>query len=124
MVNDEVAPPGVDITRPSVARVYDFMIGGKDHFAIDRMVAERALQINPDAPAVGFACRAFLRRVVRFMAGEAGIRQFLDLGSGLPSNGNVHDIAQAVDPGIHVVYVDNDRCKSGCAHRRWAGQAA
>jgi SAM-dependent methyltransferase len=103
----EVAPPGVDTTRPSVARVYDFMLGGKDNFAIDRQVGKMALQITPDGPEAAVANRAFLRRVVRTM-GEAGIRQFLDLGSGLPTQGNVHQIATAVDPGARVVYVDND----------------
>ncbi len=108
MVNDEVAPPGVDITKPSIARVYDFMIGGKDNFAIDRMAAERALAITPDGPEAGRASRAFLQRVVRYLAAEAGIRQFLDIGSGLPTQGNVHEIAHETDPGIRVVYVDND----------------
>jgi S-adenosyl methyltransferase len=108
MVNDEVAPAGVDITRPSIARVYDFMLGGKDNFAIDRMASERALAITPDGPEAARASRAFLGRVVRFLAAEAGIRQFLDVGSGLPTQGNVHEIAQGVDPAAHVVYVDND----------------
>jgi SAM-dependent methyltransferase len=98
----------VDITRPSIARVYDFMLGGKDNFAIDRMAAERALAVTPDGPEAGRASRAFLRRVVRHLAAEAGIRQFLDVGSGLPTQGNVHEIAHQVDPSIHVVYVDND----------------
>jgi SAM-dependent methyltransferase len=90
-----------------VARVYDFMLGGKDNFAIDRHVGQMALQITPDGPEAAVANRAFLRRVVRTM-GEAGIRQFLDLGSGLPTQGNVHQIATAGDPGARVVYVDND----------------
>jgi hypothetical protein len=104
----EVAPPGVDITRPSVARVYDFMLGGKDNFAIDRQVGQMALQITPDGPEAARANRSFLRRVVRFLTAEAGIKQFLDLGSGLPTQGNVHQIATAVDPTARVVYVDND----------------
>jgi hypothetical protein len=103
-----MAPPGVDTTRPSIARVYDFMLGGKDNFAIDRMASERALAITPDGPEAARASRALLRRVVRYLAAEAGIRQFLDVGSGLPTQGNVHEIAHAVDPDIHVVYVDND----------------
>lgn len=108
MVGPEVPPRGVDATRPSIARVYDFMIGGKDNFAIDRMAAERALAIIPDAPEAGRACRAFLRRVVRCLAAEAGIQQFLDLGSGLPTSTNVHQVAHEVNPAARVVYVDND----------------
>ncbi|WP_030435356.1 SAM-dependent methyltransferase [Actinoplanes subtropicus] len=108
MVNEEWAPPGIDTTTPSVARVYDFMVGGKDNYAVDRMVAQRALEIMPDAQEAGRACRAFLRRAVRYLAAEAGIRQFLDLGSGLPTDTNVHQVAQTVDPAARVVYVDND----------------
>jgi SAM-dependent methyltransferase len=106
--NGDVAPPDVDTTRPSIARVYDYMLGGKDNFAIDRMASERALAITPDGPGAARANRAFLRRAVRFLAAEVGIRQFLDVGSGLPTRGNVHEVAQQVDPSAHVVYVDND----------------
>jgi hypothetical protein len=105
---EEVAPPGVDPTKPSIARVYDYMLGGKDNFAIDRHVGAMALEITPDGPAAGRANRAFLGRVVRFLVADAGITQFLDLGSGLPTQGNVHEIASAVDPQARVVYVDND----------------
>jgi S-adenosyl methyltransferase len=108
MTTEDIAPPGVDPTKPSIARVYDFMLGGKDNFAIDRQVAASALQITPDGPAAGRAGRRFLARVVRFLAGEAGITQFLDLGSGLPTQGNVHEIAASVNPDARVVYVDND----------------
>ncbi|NUR82726.1 MAG: SAM-dependent methyltransferase [Nonomuraea sp.] len=101
-------PTGVDTTRPSVARVYDFMLGGKDNFEIDRQVAQMALKVAPDAPEAARANREFLARVVRHLAGEAGIRQFLDIGSGLPTQGNVHEIAQATAPGARVVYVDHD----------------
>ncbi|MEV4288312.1 SAM-dependent methyltransferase [Nonomuraea bangladeshensis] len=104
----ERAPRGIDTTRPSVSRVYDFMLGGKDNYEADRMAARRALEVAPDAPQAARANREFLGRVVRFLAGEAGIRQFLDIGSGLPTQGNVHEIAQAVAPGTHVVYVDHD----------------
>jgi SAM-dependent methyltransferase len=104
----EVAPPGIDVTRPSIARVYDFMVGGKDNFAIDRMAAERALEIIPDAQEAGRACRAFLNRAVRYLAADAGIRQFLDIGSGLPTDTNVHQVAHEVNPEARVVYVDND----------------
>src|SRR5690606_39609053 len=78
------------------------------NFAVDRQVAEMALKVTPDGPAAGRANRAFLRRVVRHLAGEAGIRQFLDLGSGLPTQGNVHQVAKEVRGDVHVVYVDND----------------
>lgn len=108
MLNDEVAPVGVDISKPSVARVYDYMLGGKDNFAVDRMAGERALAVTPDGPEAAVASRAFLRRAVRYLAAEVGIRQFLDVGSGLPTQGNVHEIAHLVDPRTRVVYVDND----------------
>lgn len=108
MSSEERAPAGVDPTKPSIARVYDFFLGGKDNFAIDRQVAQMALQVTPDGPQAGRSNRAFLRRVVRYLAREAGIRQFLDVGSGLPTQGNVHQVAKDVADGIHVVYVDND----------------
>jgi hypothetical protein len=108
VTTEEWVPPGIDITRPSIARVYDFMLGGKNNFAIDRQVGELALQIAPDAPESAIANRRFLRRVVRYMVAEAGIRQFIDIGSGLPTQGNVHEIAHEDDPAVHVVYVDND----------------
>ncbi|MFC7484110.1 SAM-dependent methyltransferase [Luedemannella flava] len=108
MTDDKPAPPGVDATRPSVARVYDFFLGGKDNFAIDREVGKMALKITPDGPAAGQANRAFLRRVVRYLVVEAGIRQFIDVGSGLPTQGNVHEVAGAYAPDARVIYVDND----------------
>jgi hypothetical protein len=106
--HEEVPPPGIDVTRPSIARVYDYFIGGKDNFAVDRMVAEQSLKFVPDAQEAGRACRAFLGRAVRWLAGEAAIRQFLDVGSGLPTQRNVHQVAHEVDPSIRVVYIDND----------------
>ncbi|MFJ2031754.1 SAM-dependent methyltransferase [Streptosporangium sp. NPDC087985] len=107
-MSEERAPEGIEVGKPSIARVYDFMLGGKDNFASDRKVAEMALQIAPDAPEAARANREFLRRVVHHLAAEAGIRQFVDIGSGLPTQGNVHEIAQEVDPEARVVYVDND----------------
>jgi hypothetical protein len=98
----------IDLRTPSVARVYDFLLGGKDHFAVDREMAEKALAIAPDGREAALANRAFLRRAVRYLAAEAGVRQFIDLGSGLPTQGNVNEIAHAVDPTARVVYVDND----------------
>ncbi|WP_240972590.1 SAM-dependent methyltransferase [Nonomuraea composti] len=84
----EWVPPGVGPTKPSIARVYDYFLGGKDNFEVERRVAEEALKIAPDAREAGRANRAFLRRAVHHMAAEAGIRQFLDLGSGLLTQGN------------------------------------
>jgi len=98
----------IDTTKPSISRVYDYMLGGKDNFAVDREVAKMALKVAPDAPAAARANRDFLRRVVRHLVLEAGIDQFLDIGSGLPTQGNVHEIAQEAQPGVRVVYVDND----------------
>jgi hypothetical protein len=100
-------PPGLDNTVPNVARVYDYFLGGKDNFEVDRQVAEWSLKVMPDCHEGCRNNRAFLRRAVAFMA-RAGVRQFLDLGSGLPTQGNVHEIAQAVEPSARVVYVDND----------------
>jgi hypothetical protein len=118
------APPGIDASVATAARMYDYWLGGHDNFAPDRIAALKVAEMSPEMPLVARANRAFLGRAVRFLAGEAGIRQFLDLGTGLPTRGNVHQVAQAITPGARIVYVDNDRCKSGCAHARWAGQAA
>jgi hypothetical protein len=101
-------PPGIDPTRPSIARAYDAYLGGKDNFAVDRELVRRTNEVLPEGPPSGRANRAFLRRVVRYLVDEAGITQFIDLGSGLPSAGNVHEVAQEIDPGVRVVYVDND----------------
>jgi hypothetical protein len=101
-------PAGVDATVPSIARVYDVFLGGKDNFAVDREVAAAVNQIHPNGSVMAGVNRALLGRVVRFLTAEVGIRQFLDLGSGLPTQGNVHQIAHAIDPDTHVVYVDND----------------
>ncbi|HEX6470741.1 MAG TPA: SAM-dependent methyltransferase [Streptosporangiaceae bacterium] len=106
--DNAVPPPGVDTTKPSIARVYDYLLGGKDNFAVDREVGEMSLRIMPDGREGPRSNRAFLRRAVRYLAADAGIRQFLDLGSGLPSQGNVHEVAQAVDKKARVVYVDYD----------------
>ena len=104
----DALPPEIDTTKPSIARVYDWFLGGKDNFAIDRQVAEAALKISPGAKEAGQQNREFLQRAVYHMAAEAGIRQFIDLGSGLPTQGNVHQVAQQIDPEAKVVYVDND----------------
>jgi hypothetical protein len=93
---------------PNPARIYDYLLGGKDNFPADREVADQILAIAPVARDVVEDNRAFLRRAVRHLAGQAGIRQFIDLGSGLPTQGNVHEIAQATAPDARVLYVDND----------------
>ncbi len=108
MAKGEPFPPTIDVTKPSIARVYDVFLDGKDNFAADRAVAESALQIAPDSAGGAKANRAFLRRAVRYLVAEAGITQFLDIGSGLPSAGNVHEIARDARPGARVVYIDND----------------
>jgi hypothetical protein len=96
--------PGV----PNVARIYDFLLGGKDNFDADRQAARRLVEAVPGAALAARDNRAFLGRAVRFLAQEAGIRQFLDIGTGLPTRGNVHEIAQETDPLTRVVYCDND----------------
>ena len=93
---------------PSPARIYDYLLGGKDNYPADREAAQELLAVVPDLRTFARENRAFLGRVVRYLAAEAGIRQFIDIGTGLPSRGNVHEIAQAVAPGAHVVCVDND----------------
>jgi hypothetical protein len=100
--------PDLHPDRPRPARVYDYLLGGKDNFAADRAAAEQGLRANPHSRIPPRENRAFLRRVVRFLAGEAGIRQFLDIGTGIPTSPNVHEVAQAVAPEARIVYVDND----------------
>lgn len=101
------APEGIDLQRPSPARVYDYNLGGAHNFEADRQVAEQITRIMPQLPLILRANRHFLRRAVRFLL-DAGIRQFLDLGSGIPTVGNVHEIAQQAAPGARIVYVDVD----------------
>ncbi|GII90212.1 SAM-dependent methyltransferase [Sinosporangium siamense] len=100
-------PPTVDPTRPSIARIYDAILGGKDNLAVDRAVAEAAFKAFPDGGEAAKHNRAILARAVRYMC-EQGIDQFLDLGSGLPTVENTHEIAQRINPDAKVVYVDND----------------
>lgn len=107
MSNPSWAPAGVPLDRPSVARMYDYFLGGYHNFAIDRAVAEQVVATYPDFPLIMRANRAFLRRAVLYLAAQ-GIDQFLDLGSGIPTVGNVHEVAQAVNPAARVVYVDID----------------
>jgi S-adenosyl methyltransferase len=101
-------PQGIDTSRPHPARTYDYFLGGKNNFAADREVGDKVLAGWPAIRVGVRENRKFLARVVRYLAGEAGIRQFLDIGTGLPTADNVHEVAQAVAPSARVVYVDND----------------
>ena len=100
--------PNIDTSAPHPARVYDYWLGGKDNFEADRQAAQAAMEIFPYTVQSARACRRYLARVVRFLAAEQGIRQFLDIGTGLPSADNVHEVAQAAAPDSRIVYVDND----------------
>jgi len=100
--------PDFDTSVPHIARVYDYWLGGKDNFAADREMGERTLQAYPNLVYSVRANRAFLARTVRFLAAEAGIRQFLDIGTGIPTANNTHEVAQRVAPQCRIVYVDND----------------
>jgi hypothetical protein len=102
------APPEIDLSKASIARVYDYVLGGKENFEIDRRAAHAFINTVPDAPLIARDNRNFLRRGVQFLVREAGVRQIIDIGSGLPTEGNVHEIAHTIDPSVRVVYVDND----------------
>ena len=109
----QVTPGGyigsqIDSSRPNIARVYDYLLGGKDNFDADRKLGDKIKEAMPAVRLGVEQQRAVLRRVVRHLVGEAGIRQIIDIGSGLPTAGNVHEVAQEVSPGTKVVYVDND----------------
>jgi hypothetical protein len=107
MVGRRQSPAGVDVSVPNVARMYDYWLGGKDNFAADREAAGRSVELVPQLPWLARENRGFLGRAVRFCA-DAGITQFLDIGSGLPTNQNVHQVAEQVIADPRVVYVDND----------------
>jgi hypothetical protein len=100
--------PKLDSSTAHIARVYDYWLGGKDNFAVDREVGDKVLDIHPQTALSVRANRGFLARVVRYLAAKEGIRQFLDVGTGLPSANNTHEVAQSVAPESRVVYVDND----------------
>ena len=100
--------PDFDTSVPHIARVYDYWLGGKDNFAADRELGERTLQAYPNLIYSVRANRAYLTRAVRFLAADAGIRQFLDIGTGIPANNNTHEVAQRIAPESRIVYVDND----------------
>ncbi|NLU70620.1 SAM-dependent methyltransferase [Streptomyces sp. HNM0574] len=102
------APESVDVNTPSVARMYDHYLGGKDNYEVDRLAVAELDKVVPSTRPLALNNRSFLRRVVDVLAREYGVRQFLDHGSGLPTQDNVHQVAQRVDPEARVVYVDND----------------
>jgi|HubBroStandDraft_2_1064218.scaffolds.fasta_scaffold91259_2 hypothetical protein len=106
--NDVHELPEIDTTVAHIARVYDYWLGGKDNFTVDREVGEKVLEIHPETVLSVQANRKFLARSVRYLAATEGIRQFLDVGTGLPSANNTHEVAQAAIPQARVVYVDND----------------
>jgi hypothetical protein len=101
-------PPEINTSVAHPARVYDYWLGGKDNFPADQAAAEQAIEAMPNIALFARTNRAFLRRAVRFLVAEAGIRQFLDIGTGLPTSPNVHQVAQAIAPASRVVYADND----------------
>ncbi|WP_286989196.1 SAM-dependent methyltransferase [Thermomonospora sp. CIF 1] len=107
-------PEGLNTRMPHPARVYDYWLGGENNFPADRELGDLMARISPDISVSVQAVRAFFKRAVRHLVREAGIRQFLDLGSGLPTQGNVHEVAQRLDPECRVVYVDSD--PDVCAH--------
>lgn len=103
----ERAPKGVDPRQPSSARVYDYLLGGKDNYKVDRVMAHRMLSVAPDTRTLAWFSRKFLVKAVQ-LACDAGIRQFIDLGAGIPTSPSVHEVAQQTDPSARVVYVDYD----------------
>jgi hypothetical protein len=104
----EQQSPEINTNIPQTARIWNYWLGGKDHFPVDRQVGDQVLEAFPAIVENARASRAFLARAVRYLAGEAGIRQFLDIGTGLPTANNTHEVAQRVAPESRIVYVDND----------------
>jgi SAM-dependent methyltransferase len=121
-MSDGNPPIGVDPDQPTAARMYDYYLGGATNFAADRDAAKGLIEQVPDVPLVARTNRSFLARAVRWLAGQ-GLDQFLDLGSGIPTVGNVHEIAQHANPAARVVYVDNDRTAVVHAQHLLAGDA-
>ncbi len=99
---------GIDSTVPHSARIWNYWLGGKDNYAVDRLAGDQTIAVLPEIVDIARASRGFLARVVRYLAADAGIRQFLDIGTGLPTANNTHEVAQRVAPESRVVYVDND----------------
>ncbi|MFQ6328800.1 SAM-dependent methyltransferase [Nocardia sp. CWNU-33] len=107
MPEAERVPSGADPTKPNAARVYNYMLGGKDNYEVDQMVAHRMLAVAPDTRTLAWFCRQFLLHSVQ-LAAEAGVRQFIDIGAGIPISPNVHEVAQQVDASARVVSIDYD----------------
>ncbi|HEX6454335.1 MAG TPA: SAM-dependent methyltransferase [Trebonia sp.] len=103
-----VQRPQIDVSAPNVARVWNYLTGGRDNFDADRRAARQLIRASPAMEQAGYECRAFLGRVTRYLIGEAGVRQFLDIGTGIPSPGSVHEVAQSIAPDSRIVCVDND----------------
>jgi SAM-dependent methyltransferase len=116
MLRTVTVPEGIDANVPNAARMYDYYLGGKDNFAADRVAAEAVLAVAPEMREVARSSRAMIKRVVEHMVRERGVKQILDIGSGLPAGDNVHEIAHAIDPTVKVVYVDYDEVV--CIHGR------
>jgi S-adenosyl methyltransferase len=108
VVTGDASGTGIDSTVPHSARIWNYWLGGKDNYAVDRLAGEQTIAVLPEIVDIARASRGFLTRVVRYLAAEAGIRQFLDVGTGLPTADNTHEVAQRVAPAARVVYVDND----------------
>jgi hypothetical protein len=105
---DPFAGTGIDTTVPHSARIWNYWLGGKDNYAVDREAGDAWVAVHPQITVNAREARAFLQRVVRYLAGEVGLRQFLDIGTGLPTANNTHEVAQRIAPDARVVYVDND----------------
>ena len=101
-------PYEIDVTTPSVARMYDYYLGGKDNYAADREAARLVLGAAPDVPLAALENREFLKRAMHYLTAERGVSQFVDIGPGLPTQGNIHQLAHKHDPGANVAHVDND----------------
>lgn len=120
-MSEQAVPDGVDPTRMSVARVYDALLGGTHNFEVDRQAVEHMKRLFPDIVQWAWGNRGFHQRAARWLASEAGVRQFLDIGSGLPTQNNTHEVVHSVAPGSHVVYVDIDPMVAAYANSLLAG---
>ena len=107
-LDNSPVPPQVDLNVPSISRLYDYLLGGKEHFAVDRKACRALFEAVPETAQIARDNRNVLGRSVRYLVGEAGIRQIIDLGSGLPTEGNFHEMSNVIYPDVRVVYVDKD----------------
>jgi hypothetical protein len=123
MAETQQVPPGIDASKPSVARIYDCLLGGENNFAVDRAAAEMMKSRAPELVDAAYANRGFHQRAAKWIA-ERGVRQFIDLGSGLPTVGNTHEVVRKVHPDARVVYVDNDPMVEVLGSRLLAGDDA